>query len=232
MTNDPRKKILSKLEETMLYGEADELRSEVEVAIKSGISPDEFLGVVSTAMDKAGEMWDRLEIYLPEVVRIGETVKAGLTTIRPYLEAKGGAGGTARVVVLGTVEGDVHDIGRNVVGTMLLVNGFDVIDLGHDVPADTFIEKAAELEADIIGLSALMTTSMPFQEDVLEMLHEEGLKNKYKVMVGGGPVSSDWAKEIGADGYGHTALDAVKVAKRLMAGEVDAEGFVMEGEPQ
>lgn len=230
MPKDQRKKILDNLEETMLYGEPGTLGAKVEEAIKNGIAPEDVLDVVSTAMDKAGDMWDRLEIYLPEVVRIGETVKEGLTTLRPYLEEKGDSSIAAGLIVLGTVEGDVHDIGRNVVGTMLMVNGFDVVDLGHDVPAETFIEKAEDLGADIIGLSALMTTSMPFQEDVLEMLREDDLKNKYKVMLGGGPVSVDWTKEIGADGYGRTALDAIKVAKRLMAGEVDAEGLAIEGE--
>lgn len=230
MPNDKSKNILSKLEETILTGEPDVFAREVEEAIKKGISPEEILDVVSSAMDIAGEMWDRLEIFLPEVVKIGETVKEGLVTLKPYLEASGDTVSSTGVVILGTVEGDVHDIGRNVVGTMLVTNGFDVIDLGHDVPAETFIEKAEEVEADIIGLSALMTTSMPFQEDILDILREDGLKPKYKVMVGGGPVTMEWVKEIGADGYGRTALDAVRVAKRLMTGEVDAEGLVIEGE--
>jgi dimethylamine corrinoid protein len=230
MSNDERKNILSKLGDIILSGEPDAFATGVEKAINSGITPEEVLDVVSSAMDIAGEMWDRLEIFLPEVVKIGETVKAGLVVLKPYLEAGGGTGGSVGVVVLGTVEGDVHDIGRNVVGTMLVTNGFDVIDLGHDVPAETFIEKAEEVEADIIGLSALMSTSMPFQEDVLDLLREDELKSKYKVMVGGGPVTVEWTKEIGADGYGRTALDAVKAAKRLMAGEVDAEGLVIEGE--
>jgi dimethylamine corrinoid protein len=230
MSNDERKNILSKLEKIILSGEPDAFGTGVEEAINSGITPEEVLDVVSSAMDIAGEMWDRLEIFLPEVVKIGETVKAGLVVLKPHLEAQGGTGGAVGVVVLGTVEGDVHDIGRNVVGTMLVTNGFDVIDLGHDVPAETFIEKAEEVEADIIGLSALMSTSMPFQEDVLEILREDDLKSKYKVMVGGGPVTVEWTKEIGADGYGRTALDAVKAAKRLMAGDVGAEGLVIEGE--
>jgi len=230
MSNDQGKDILNKLQEIIISGEPDAFGKGVEEAIQQGVTPEEILDVVSSAMDIAGEMWDRLEIFLPEVVKIGETVKAGLEVLRPHLEASGGTGGSVGVVVLGTVEGDVHDIGRNVVGTMLITNGFDVIDLGHDVPADEFIEKAEEIEADIIGLSALMSTSMPFQEDVLELLHEDELRAKYKVMVGGGPVTVEWTKEIGADGYGRTALDAVKAAKRLMAGEVDADGLVIEGE--
>jgi trimethylamine corrinoid protein len=230
MSNDQKDAIFSKLEETILKGEPGVFGPEVEEAIKSGVTPEEILDVVSAAMDTAGEMWDRLEIFLPEVVKIGETVKEGLVTLKPYLDAEGEGARSTGVVLLGTVEGDVHDIGRNVVGTMLVTNGFDVIDLGHDVPAETFIEKAEEIEADIIALSALMSTSMPFQEDVLEMLREDDLKSKYKVMVGGGPVTVEWTKEIGADGYGRTALDAVQVAKRLMTGEFDAEGYAIEGE--
>jgi methanogenic corrinoid protein MtbC1 len=180
-------------------------------------------------MDQAGEMWDRLELFLPDVVRIGETIQAGLNSLRPHLAASGLEEQSAGVIILGTVEGDIHDIGRNIVASLLEVNGFTVINLGHDVPSQEFVDQAETHGADIIGLSALMSTSMPFQEDVIHLLQELGVREKYKVMIGGGPVTVDWVREIHADGYGRMAIDAVVAAKRLMAGEVDRDGFVLEG---
>jgi trimethylamine corrinoid protein len=223
-------KTLAALEETMILGDPGTLKPAMEDAIEEGVNPREILDVVGRAMDRVSEMWDRLEIWLPDVVRIGAAMKDGLGVLQPHLESEEQGGVTQGTVVLGTVEGDIHDIGRNVVGTLLMVNGFDVFDLGHDISAEEFIDKAEEVSADLIGLSALMTTSMPFQEDVLDLLRDRDLKGRFNVLIGGGPVTVDWMKEIGADAYARTALDAVKAAKRLMAEERDADGFVVEGE--
>ena len=220
--------ILERLKEITLTGDPGSLEGPVREAIESGIPAKEVLDYLITVMDIAEEMWDRLEIFLPEVVRIGEVMKEGIMTLKPFLEDPGqtAAGGT---IVLGTVEGDIHDIGRSVVATMLTVNGFDVIDLGHGVSSETFIEQAQAADADIIALSALMSNSMPFQEDIIMDLSDEDLRDKYKVMIGGGPVTAEWAREIGADGYGRTALNAVTVAKRLIGGDTGADGLVEEG---
>jgi len=220
---------LKHIEELVLSGEAGNIEAPIQEALKKGIPPGEIMDAMTAAMDQASEMWNRLEIFLPDVVRIAEVMKVGIKTLTPHLRAGQGAGGAIGKIVLGTVEGDIHDIGRHVVGTLLGVNGFEVIDLGHDIPAQAFIEKAEETQADIIGLSALMTASMPFQQDVIQLLRDKGLKDKFKVMIGGGPVTVEWAKEIGADGYGRTALDAVQVARRLMKNETAPEGIITEG---
>jgi methylmalonyl-CoA mutase cobalamin-binding domain/chain len=220
--------ILEHLKEITLNGDPGSLEGPVREAIESGIPAKEVLDYLITVMDIAEEKWDKLEIFLPEVVRIGEVMKEGILTLKPYLEnpEQAAAGGK---IVLGTVEGDIHDIGRNVVATMLTVNGFDVVDLGHGVTSEVFLEEAQSAEADIIALSALMSNSMPFQEDIIMDLDDEGLRERFKVMIGGGPVTAEWAREIGADGYGRTALNAVSVARRLMDGDAGEDGLVEEG---
>jgi methylmalonyl-CoA mutase cobalamin-binding domain/chain len=120
------------------------------------------------------------------------------------------------VVVLGTVEGDIHDIGKNLVAAMLFAGGFEVIDLGKDVPTEEFIKKAKEVKADIVGASALLTTTIPMQREIIKALAKEGIRDKVKVIVGGAPVTQEWADEIGADGYGADAVEAVKLAKNLL----------------
>lgn len=220
--------VLEELKEITLTGDPGTLAGPVRAAIENGIPAKEVLDYLITVMDIAEDKWDKLEIFLPEVVRIGEVMKEGIMTLKPFLKDPGQAIGGGKIV-LGTVEGDIHDIGRSVVGTMLTVNGFDVIDLGHGVSSETFIETAQAAEADIIALSALMSNSMPFQEDIIMDINNENLRGQYKVMIGGGPVTTEWAREIGADGYGRTALNAVSVARRLLAGDSGTDGLVEEG---
>jgi trimethylamine corrinoid protein len=147
-------------------------------------------------------------------------MKAALAVFRPALEASGAAGLSRGRIVIGTIEGDIHDIGKNLVASMLSANGFDVVDLGSDVKADRFIDAAVETRADLICLSALLTTTMLGQRRVVERLRERGLRDRFKVLVGGAPVSRAWAAEIGADGYGENALAAVKQAAALAAAKV------------
>jgi dimethylamine corrinoid protein len=222
-------KNLKYFEELVLNGESGTIQEPILEALNRGVRPGEIMDAMNNAMDRASEMWDRLEIYLPDVVRIAEVMKEGLKILSPYIRADEKVERILGKIVLGTVQGDIHDIGRHVVGTLLSVNGFEVLDLGHDIPAQSFIDKAEEINADIIALSALMTTSMPYQQDVIQLLDDLGQKGKYKVMIGGGPVTFEWAKEIGADGYGRTALDAVQLAKRLLSAEKTPEGIISEG---
>ena len=220
---------LEYFEELVLNGESGTIQEPILEALKRGVRPGAIMDSMNAAMDRASEMWDRLEIYLPDVVRIAEVMKEGLRILSSYIQAEEKVDRTLGKIVLGTVQGDIHDIGRHVVGTLLSVNGFEVIDLGHDIPSKIFIDKAEKIRADIIALSALMTTSMPYQQDVVQLLNDLGIKGKYKVMIGGGPVTFEWAKEIGADGYGRTALDAVQLAKRLLTEEKTSEGIISEG---
>ena len=169
---------------------------------------------------RVGDLWEDGEYFLPELISSAAAMKAALAVLGPALEASGAAGLSRGRIVIGTIEGDIHDIGKNLVASMLSANGFNVVDLGSDVKADRFIDAAVETRADLICLSALLTTTMLGQRRVIERLRERGLRERFKVLVGGAPVSRAWAAEIGADGYGENALAAVKQAAALAAAKV------------
>lgn len=166
-------------------------------------------------MDRVGESFSCGEAFLPELVMAGEAMKAAIDVLDPVLNRLGSARQVAGKVVLGTVQGDIHDIGKTLVGSMLTANGFEVHDLGVDVAAEAFIEKAVAVGADIIGLSALLTTTMINQRDLITRLEKQGLRQRFKVMVGGAPVTRSWADEIGADGFSEDAIGAVAIARQL-----------------
>jgi len=170
---------------------------------------------MSPAMDEVGKRFQMGTLYLPELQISAEIFAAVMQVFQPKLLKSGTADKRKGRVIIGTVKGDQHSIGKNLVATMLKVGGFDVDDLGIDVPIFTFLEQAEKVKADIIALSALLTTTMPGQREIIEALKEEGIRNKFKVMVGGAPVNQKWADEIGADGYAENAPEAVKVAKAL-----------------
>jgi len=155
--------------------------------------------------------------FLPELVMAGEAMKVAVAALEPEMARRGTERMALGKVVLGTIQGDIHEIGKTLVGTMLSAAGFKVYDLGVDVPVEKLIEKAREVDADIIAVSALLTTTMVRQRDVVEAVEDMGMHPKVKVMVGGAPVTSAWVKEIGADGYSEDAIGAVDVAKRLVS---------------
>lgn len=172
---------------------------------------------MAVAMFDLGEMWKRGEVFLPEVVASAEVFKRCNEIVEPALLAQREEGDEADViVVLATVKGDLHDLGKNMVGAMLRTSGFDVHDIGKDVSADRIVEVVRELRPQIVGLSALLTTTVPYQQRVIEKLEAEGLRNQVKVMVGGAPVTPEWAEQIGADGYANNAPEAVEIAKKLV----------------
>jgi trimethylamine corrinoid protein len=166
---------------------------------------------------KVGELWEQGEYFLPELITSAECMKAALAVLKPMLEKAHLDAASKGKVVIGTIEGDIHDIGKNLVASMLSANGFDVVDLGADVKLERFIQKAQDEQADLICLSALLTTTMLNQRRLIEILKERGLRGRFKVLVGGAPVTKKWAADIGADGYGENALTAVKLAKDLAA---------------
>jgi trimethylamine corrinoid protein len=172
---------------------------------------------MSPAMDEVGKRFQMGTLYLPELQISAEIFAAVMQVFQPKLLKSGTAEKRKGRVIIGTVKGDQHSIGKNLVATMLKVGGFDVDDLGIDVPIFTFLEQAEKVKADIIALSALLTTTMPVQREIIEALKEEGIRDKFKVMVGGAPVNQKWADEIGADGYAENAPEAVRVAKALSA---------------
>ncbi|MGH4125022.1 MAG: corrinoid protein [Clostridium sp.] len=165
-------------------------------------------------MRRAGELYDEEEYYIPELLICSDAMYAGLDILKPHLKSKDGD--KKHKVVIGVVEGDTHDIGKNLVKIMMETEGFYVEDLGRDVPAIKFVEKAKEISADIICLSTLMTTTMCGMEEVVKILESENLRQKIKVMIGGGPVSSSFAEKIGADVYTADASRAAKMAKELV----------------
>ena len=167
-------------------------------------------------VNHVGEQFAQRKMFFPDLVMAGEAMKAALNVLEPELERRGETRQMLGTVVIGTVKGDIHEIGKSLVAIMLTAAGFKVYDLGVDVPYDKFAARAKEVSADIVGMSALLTTTMQGQRKVIESLDRAGLRPQVKVLVGGAPVTRQWAQQIGADGYGANAVEAVAVAKSLM----------------
>jgi len=166
---------------------------------------------------EVGRLWEQGELFLPELVMGAEAMKRAMAVLQPeLLKGQEKKVSELRRIVIGTIHGDIHDIGKTLVATMLSANGFEVTDLGADVPVEKFVEEALKLEADCIAISALLTTTMPGQKSVVEELKKRSLREKVKVMVGGAPCSAEWAEEIGADGYAPDAVSAVSLARELI----------------
>jgi len=203
--------------QSIIDGEAEEAEKLARQAIESGIDPLESInkGFV-VGVDHVGDLFSRGEAFLPELVMAGEAMKTAVNVLEPEMSKQGTEREMLGTVVIGTIEGDIHDIGKTLVATMLSASGFKVFDLGVDVPVMTLVEKARLENADVIGVSALLTTTMVKQQDVIEALDDMGMRPKVKVMVGGAPVTRDWASEIGADGFSEDAVGAVTVAKDLL----------------
>ena len=209
--------IYSAMAQSIIDGESEQAEKLARQAIELGIDPLDAInqGFV-VGVDHVGSLFSSGEAFLPELVMAGEAMKAAVDILEPEISKQGKERKILGTIVLGTVEGDIHDIGKTLVGTMLSVAGFKVFDLGVDVPIMTLIEKARTENADILGVSALLTTTMVKQRDVVEALDDIGLRSVIKVMVGGAPVTREWAEEIGADGYSEDAVGAVMVAKELL----------------
>ena len=209
--------IFKTMAQSVIDGEADEAERLALEAIELGIDPLDAInkGFV-VGVDDVGNRFSRGDAFLPELVMAGEAMKTAVNVLEPEMAKQGSERKMLGTIVLGTIEGDIHDIGKTLVGTMLSASGFKVFDLGVDVPVMTLVEKARLENADIIGVSALLTTTMVKQRDVIEALDDMGLRPKVKVMVGGAPVTRDWTEEIGADGFSEDSIGAVAVAKELL----------------
>ncbi len=206
---------LKEIADNLIKGKAPEVKELVQKAIDEGEDVEKVLneGLVA-GMSVVGAKFKANEFYVPEVLIAARAMKAGMGILRPILAEKNIKGiGT---VVLGTVRGDLHDIGKNLVAMMLEGAGFEIIDLGVDVSPEKFIETAKEKKADLVGLSALLTTTMPSMKDVVKAVGDSGLKDKVKVMIGGAPLTQSYADEIGADGYAPDAASAVDEVKQLL----------------
>ncbi len=188
----------------------------VQEALDSGIDTNTILlEGLSKGMEQVGEKYETGEYFIPDMLTAAEAVEAGMKVMEPHLAGEGESEGKGKVI-MATVEKDLHDIGKNLVSIMLKGAGFNVVDLGIDVPAARVVEAAEEESADLIGLSALLNTTMVNMEDVIKELENKGLREKVKVIIGGAPTSDDFAAEIGADGYGKDAFAAIRVAEKLL----------------
>jgi len=209
--------ILAAMRQSVIDGESEQAEALARQALETGLEPLTAInqGFVP-GMTTVGEQFGCGQAFVPDLMMAAEAMKKGLAVLEPALRASGVERQVLGRAVLGTVKGDIHEIGKSLVALMLSTGGFEVHDLGVDVPFEKFAAKAAEVEADLVGVSALLTTTMPGQAKVIQALEAAGLRPRVKVMVGGAPVSRSWAEQIGADGYSEDALGALQVAKDLM----------------
>jgi corrinoid protein of di/trimethylamine methyltransferase len=185
--------------------------------LDGGVSPIEAVEVgLRDGLRIVGAKFERLEVFLPEMIMSADAGNAVMEVLEPAMAAKGQEAASPGTVIIGTAKGDIHTIGKNILTILLKLSGFKVHDLGEDVAATTFLAEAVRLKADIIAISALMTSTMPGQRDVINLLRDTGQRDKCAVMVGGAPVTQEWADQIGADGYAETASGAVALALRFV----------------
>jgi len=210
------KELFGKMTEAIVEGDSEELVRLVEQAIEK-VDPLEIVEKgMAPGMTDVGNKFGEGQVYLPELLMAAEAWEEAMKIIKPKLLAIGASMKKTGTVVVGTVQTDIHEIGKNILANLLTTAGFDVHDVGCDVPATKFLAKAEEVKADIIAASAIMSTTIPYQKDVIDLLESKGLRDKYIVLVGGGVVTQEWADKIGADGYGELASDGVELAKRLV----------------
>jgi len=212
------KKILKDLQNAILGYDSKAAVGAAKAAIAAQMDPITTIekGLVP-AIERVGDQFEKMQIYLPELMLAGEAMKSALALLLPLVPK--GQKGTKGTIVIGTVQGDVHEIGKNIVASLLMAGGFNVVDLGVDVKTISFVDEAERNNAGIIGASALMSSTIGSQKDIIDYLVASGKRRKFAVLVGGGPTTKEWAKEIGADGCGMTAVEAVKLANKFVKGK-------------
>jgi len=216
-----RDELFDAMGRSIIDGDAEVAASLAEEAVAAGVDPLEAInqGFVP-GINVIGEEFSCERVFLPQLVLAGEAMKAAIGVLEPEMTKAGSAREIEGRVVLATVAGDIHDIGKTLVGTMLAAHGFEVFDLGVDVSTDAIVEKVREVDADLVGVSALLTTTMLVQKEVVAALDEAGLRPGVKVMVGGAAVTPEWVEQIGADGWGQDAIAAVATARELVGAKV------------
>lgn len=208
--------LLERIVTATVQGDETQAAALAREAMDKGLDPFEVIQAgYARAMEIVGEKFAKLEYFLPEVVLAADAMGAALEVLKPYLHTRENRGSRGTIVIA-TIQGDLHDLGKNIVKVMLQAAGFTVYDLGADVPVRVLIEKAEEVKADIIAASAILTTTMNHMPDIAKNLIELGIRQRYRIMLGGAPVIAEWARQAGADGTGQDAAEAVETAKRLM----------------
>ncbi|MGE5459334.1 MAG: corrinoid protein [Solirubrobacterales bacterium] len=212
-----REDLFEAMGRSIIEGEAETAAGLAQEAIANGVDPLEAIdrGYVP-GIDHVGREFAVENMFLPELVLAGEAMKAAIAVLEPEMQRTGAEREIHGTVVLAAAHGDIHDIGKSLVGTMLSASGFRVFDLGVDVPVEAVVDKVREVNANLVGVSALLTTTMTGQREVVEALAAAGLREQVKVMVGGAPCTPEWAAEIGADGFGEDAARAVSLARELV----------------
>jgi len=209
--------LAAELGEALEKGQSEDAEKLTQQALDQGIEPlDIIQKILVPTLTDVGNRFQKFEIFLPELMMAGEAAEKVTSLVEKATLEAGKPSINQGTVILGQVEGDMHDIGRNIVGTLLNSHGFKVIDLGRDVTASTFLEAAEKEQADIVALSALMTTTLPAQKRTISLFSEVQKREDYYIIVGGGAVSNDWSQEIGADGYSPDAAGAIELCKQLM----------------
>jgi corrinoid protein of di/trimethylamine methyltransferase len=213
----PNERLFEEMAQAVIDGLPDKARDLADEALRLGLDPLAAIDQgLKPGMDVVGEGFAKGELFIPDLMMSGEAMKTAIATLEPELMKRKQERKVLGKVVIGTVQGDIHEIGKTLVATMLAANGFEVHDLGVDVPPQQFLDKVRQVGANIVGLSALLTTTLLNQETVILTLKEAGLRDQVKVIVGGVPASPEWAEEIGADGYAENATEAVQVVKQLV----------------
>ena len=210
--------LLNSITLSIVEGRPDDTVELTKQALADGLEPLTIIDEGLTAgMNIVGDKFQTGEYYLPHLIIAASGMQQAMELLEPELCSRQQEAESAGVVVIGSVAGDIHEIGKSLVGTMMSANGFQVHDLGVDVPNETFIAKVKETGADILGLSALLTTTMTVQRQIIKELEEAGIRDQVRVMIGGAPISQEWAETIGADGYAEDAVGAVELAKQMVA---------------
>ncbi|MCJ7587723.1 MAG: corrinoid protein [Candidatus Aminicenantes bacterium] len=210
--------LLLSMKTSVVDGNRAESERLARESLQAGLDPLESIDKgFAAGIQEVGVLWENGDYFLPELVASAECMKAAMAVLEPALSASSRQASRLGKAVIGTIEGDIHDIGKNLVSAMLQAHGFEVLDLGADVKLERFIEKAEAESARLICVSALLTTTMVNQKRLIELLHQRNVRSKYKVLVGGAPVNQAWADAIGADGYGENAMAAVRAAMALLA---------------
>lgn len=212
-----KKEVFKKISDAILNGDTEVLKKEISGIIETAQPLDIIQQGMMPGLRKIGDLFGSGEVFLPEMLMAAEAFQEGMKIVEPKLISSGQTLKSLGKVVFGSVLTDIHEIGKNIVITLMRTHGFDVIDLGANVSPTTFVEQAEKTGADVIAMSSLMTTTMTYQRDVIEYLKERGLRDKYIVLVGGGPVNKEWADQIGADGTSDSAVGAVELTKKLIS---------------
>jgi corrinoid protein of di/trimethylamine methyltransferase len=210
--------VIREIYEGMVEIDVDKTPELVRSALAGGQDVLKIVDALSKGIKVVGDKFEALECFLPELIMAARIMEKSMDILKPSLQKLDIKVGSTGTIVMANVQGDIHDIGRQIVVAMLRVAGFDVHDLGHDVKADSIIDKAVELNADVIGLSSLLTTSLPYARQVLELLKVRNLRDRFKVAMGGGAVTPEYSEQIGADGYSRDAASAINLMQQLVAG--------------